>query len=158
MTEKCFEYTIDSRLIRNNRSAADTVRAFAADVFAWIGVCDMNSLRERMTRFMYGRYGSDQLSKLYLGLAMAFLILNLLTRLGIFYLAGMAFLFYGMYRSFSKNIAKMSAQNQKYLTWRYQKTVKYSNAKKHWAQRREYRFFSCPGCRQKVRVDRKSVV
>lgn len=103
---------------------------------------------------MYGRYGADQLSKLYLGLAIVFLVLNLLTGLGIFYLAGMAVLIYGMYRSFSKNTAKMSAQNQKYLNWRYQRAVKYSNAKKHWAQRKEYRFFSCPGCRQKVRVPR----
>lgn len=103
---------------------------------------------------MYGRYGADQLSKLYLGLAIVFLVLNLLTGLGIFYLAGMAVLIYGMYRSFSKNTAKMSAQNQKYLNWRYQRAVKYGNAKKHWAQRKEYRFFSCPGCRQKVRVPR----
>ncbi len=114
----------------------------------------MNSLRERMTRFMYGRYGSDQLSKLYLGLAIACLAVNLFTRLNVFYLAGMLLLFYGIYRSFSKNIAKMSAQNQKYLNWRYKMTAQYSNAKKHWAQRKEYRFYQCPGCRQKVRVPR----
>lgn len=114
----------------------------------------MNSLRERMTRFMYGRYGADQLSKVYLGLAIACLAVNLFTRLGIFYLAGMLLLFYGMYRSFSKNTAKMSAQNQKYLNWRYKRTVQYSNAKKRWAQRREYRFYQCPGCRQRVRVPR----
>ncbi len=114
----------------------------------------MNGFRERMTRFMYGRYGSDQLSRVYLGAALACLVLDLFTRLQIFYLAGIVLLIYGMYRSFSRNISKMSAQNQKYLTWRYQRTVKYSNAKKHWAQRKEYRFYKCPGCQQKVRVPR----
>ncbi len=114
----------------------------------------MNSFRQKLTRWMYGRDGADQLSRVFLGLAIAFLVLHLITRQGVFYFAGMLLLFYGMYRSFSKNIAKMSAQNQKYLTWRYQNAVKVNNAKKHWAQRKEYRFYKCPGCRQKVRVPR----
>ena len=75
----------------------------------------MNSFRQKLTRWMYGRYGADQLSRVFLGLAIAFLVLHLITRQGVFYFAGMLLLFYGMYRSFSKNIAKMSAQNQKYL-------------------------------------------
>lgn len=114
----------------------------------------MNGFRQRMTRFMYGRYGNDQLSKLYVGLAMVCLIINLFTRLQLFYAAGFLLLIYGTYRSFSKDIAKMSAQNQKYLNWRYQTIVKWNNFKKHWAQRKEYRFYKCPGCRQKVRVPR----
>ena len=114
----------------------------------------MNGFRERMARFMYGRYGNDQLSKVYLGLALAFLVLNLITGKMLFYVAGIALMGYGIYRSFTKNIAKMSAQNQKYLNWRYQKLVKYKNEKKHWAQRKEYRFYKCPGCKQKVRVPR----
>lgn len=114
----------------------------------------MNGFRERMTRFMYGRYGADQLSRLYSGAAVVCLVLHLVIRLRVFYLAGILFLAYSMYRSFSKNTAKMSAQNQKYLTWRYQRIAKYNTAKKHWAQRREYRFYKCPDCRQKVRVPR----
>lgn len=114
----------------------------------------MNGFRERMTRFMYGRYGNDQLSRLYLGVAIVCLFVNLFTGLRLFYLAGIFLMVYGMYRSFSKDVAKMSAQNQKYLNWRYQRIAKYSNAKKHWAQRKEYRFYKCPGCRQKVRVPR----
>lgn len=114
----------------------------------------MNGFRERMTRFMYGRYGNDQLSKLYLGLALVCLAVNLFTGSLLFYAAGIGFLCYGMYRSFSKNITKMSAQNQKYLNWRYQRVVRYNQTKKHWAQRKEYRFYKCPGCSQKVRVPR----
>ena len=114
----------------------------------------MNGFRERMTRFMYGRYGNDQLSKLYLGMAMVCLAVNLVTRLDLFYVAGLGFLIYGMYRSISKDIAKMSAQNQKYLNWRYQRIVKYNQTKKHLAQRKVYRFYKCPGCSQKVRVPR----
>ena len=94
----------------------------------------MNGLRQRMTRFMYGRYGNDQLSKLYLGLAIVCLIVNLFTDLAIFYVAGLLLLIYSIYRSFSKDISKMAAQNQKFLNWRYQRIVKYNNSKKHLSQ------------------------
>lgn len=124
------------------------------DIYRKDRVWMMNGFRQRMTRFMYGRYGNDQLSKMYLALALACLIVNLFTRLTVFYAAGLLLLIYSTYRSFSKDIAKMSLQNQKYLNWRYQIIVRYNNRKKHWAQRKEYRFYKCPGCRQKVRVPR----
>lgn len=114
----------------------------------------MSGFRERMTRFMYGRYGNDELSKVYLAAAIFCLAVYFVTRFSLIYLAGMAFLIYGLYRSFSKNTAKMSAQNQKYMTWRYKKIVAYNQLKKQWAQRKEYRFYRCPDCRQKVRVPR----
>lgn len=114
----------------------------------------MAGFRERMAKFMYGRYGTDELSRIYLILAIACLAVHLLTRSIFFYLAGMVLLIYGIYRSFSKNTAKMSAQNQKYMTWRYKLVVKYNQTKKQWAQRRDYRFYRCPDCRQKVRVPR----
>lgn len=124
------------------------------DIYRKGRVWMMNGFRQRMMRFMYGRYGNDQLSKMYLGLALACFIVNLFTRLTVFYAAGLLLLIYSMYRSFSKDITKMSSQNQKYLNWRYQTIAKYNNRKKHWAQRKEYRFYKCPGCRQKVRVPR----
>lgn len=114
----------------------------------------MNAFRERMTKFMYGRYGADDLSKVYLGAALACLIIYVFIRFSPIYFAGILLMGYSLYRSFSKNTAKMSAQNQKYLSWRYQRVVKWNNEKKHWAQRKEYRFYKCPDCRQKVRVPR----
>ncbi len=115
---------------------------------------EMNGLRQKMTRFMYGRYGNDQLSRMLLGLALVCLVLELFIRNPLLYLAGVGLMGYSMYRTLSRNTSKMAAQNQKYLTWRYQQAVKKNNAKKHWAQRKEYRFYKCPRCRQKVRVPR----
>ena len=115
---------------------------------------EMNGLRQKMTRFMYGRYGNDQLSRMLLGLALVCLVLELFIRNPLLYLAGVGLMGYSMYRTLSRNTSKMAAQNQKYLTWRYQQAVKKNNAKKRWAQRKEYRFYKCPRCRQKVRVPR----
>ena len=71
---------------------------------------------------------------------------------GIFYIAGIVLLVYTYYRMFSKNISKMYAQNQKYLNAKYRAVVKKDAWKKQWQQRKIYRFYRCPGCKQKVRV------
>lgn len=111
-------------------------------------------MREKRRRFMTGRYGVDQLSRLYLVLTLVLLVLSMITKLPIFYGLAIILLIYMYYRMFSKNTTKMYAQNQKYLNMRYQIVVKWNNAKKHFAQRKEYRFYRCPKCHQKVRVPR----
>lgn len=111
-------------------------------------------MREKLRRFMTGRYGVDQLSRLYLVLTLVLLVLSMITKLPIFYGLAIILLIYMYYRMFSKNTTKMYAQNQKYLNMRYQIVVKWNNAQKHFAQRKEYRFYRCPKCHQKVRVPR----
>ena len=108
--------------------------------------------REKMQQFMYGRYGNDQLSRVYLGITLVLLVLSLFTRWTIFYVAGIALLIYCYYRKKKKNITKMSAQNQKYLNWRYGLAVKRQKTKTHMEQRKIYHFYKCPQCSQKVRV------
>jgi len=112
------------------------------------------NFRNRLTQFMYGRYGADQLSRLYSGIALGCFVVYLFVHVPVIYLAGLILLIYSMYRTFSKNITKMSAQNQKYLNWRYQLAVKRDRLKKRFAQRKDYRFYKCPDCRQRVRVPR----
>lgn len=111
-------------------------------------------MKEKLRRFMTGRYGVDQLSKLYLVITLILLVLSMFTGIQIFYLAAVVLLVYMYYRMFSRNVSKMYAQNQKYLNFRYKMTVKWNNTKKHWAQRKEYHFYRCPKCHQKVRVPR----
>ena len=93
-------------------------------------------MREKLRRFMTGRYGVDQLSRLYLVLTLVLLVLSMITKLPIFYGLAIILLIYMYYRMFSKNTTKMYAQNQKYLNMRYQIVVKWNNAKKHFAQRK----------------------
>lgn len=111
-------------------------------------------MRERLQRFMMGRYGADQLSKLYLGIAVVCMVVSLFSRWNLFYLVGLLLLIYVYYRMFSRNISKMYAQNQKFLNLRYRAVAKWNNRKKEHAQRQIYRFYTCPGCKQRVRVPR----
>ena len=81
-------------------------------------------MKEKLARFMSGRYGVDQLSRLYLGIALILLVVSIFSHLDIFYIAGIVLLVYTYYRMFSKNISKMYAQNQKYLNAKYRAVVK----------------------------------
>lgn len=109
-------------------------------------------MRERMQGFMAGRYGTDQLSKLILWISLACLAVSMFTRLNVFYILGLVLLIYTYYRMFSRNVAKRYAENQEYLNWRYGFAVRRNKRKVHWEQRKIYRFYKCPQCRQKVRV------
>lgn len=113
-------------------------------------------MRERLQRFMSGRYGADDLSKTLDVTALVFLLVSLfsgkLAVLGIFYWFGLGLLIYTCFRTLSRNVAKRNDENQRFLGWRYQRTVKGNAAKKRWEQRDTYRFYKCPGCKQRVRV------
>ncbi|MGN0142385.1 MAG: hypothetical protein ACI4AD_09150 [Roseburia sp.] len=109
-------------------------------------------MKEKFRKFMSGRYGADDLSKVYIIAALILCVISMFSRLGIFYWLGLALLIYTYWRMLSRNVSKRYEENQKYLNMRYQATVKRNNWKKRWAQRDTYRFFKCPQCRQTVRV------
>ena len=109
-------------------------------------------MREKLQRFMAGRYGVDQLNRFYIGLTFVLLILSMVTRFSLLYLVALALLIYSYYRMFSKNVSKMYAQNQKFLNIRYKAVAKWNKTRNHMKQRRVYRFYKCPSCKQKVRV------
>mgnify|MGYP000349810700 CR=1 FL=1 len=100
---------------------------------------------------MIGRYGADELAK-HRALLHWYCFFVDVSRLGIFIWLAIALMIYSTWRMFSKNISARYAENQKYLNYRYQMAVKWNRFKKHLAQRKNYRFYKCPQCKQKVRV------
>ena len=98
-------------------------------------------MREKIQRFMIGRYGADELAKAQSIAALVLLFLSMFSRLGIFYWLAIALMIYSTWRMFSKNISARYAENQKYLNYRYQMAVKWDRFKKHLAQRKNYRFY-----------------
>lgn len=111
-------------------------------------------MREKLQRFMAGRYGADELSRFCMILTMILLVVSLFTKWGILYWLGLALMIYSYFRIFSRNIPKRYAENQKYRNLRYRLVVKKDQMKKRWSQRKIYRFYKCPQCRQNVRVPR----
>ncbi len=109
-------------------------------------------MKEKVQRFMMGRYGFDELSKIYLGVTIVLMIVSMFVNSSLLYILSLALLVYCYYRAFSRNIAKRQQENQKFLNFRYNSVVKWNNFKKRQAQKKTHRFFKCPQCKQTVRV------
>ncbi|HJD21351.1 MAG TPA: zinc-ribbon domain-containing protein [Candidatus Gemmiger faecigallinarum] len=102
-------------------------------------------------RFMSGRYGGDQFSQFLSILSLILLVLGLFTW-GIFYYIGLALLIYSYFRMFSRNIQKRYAENQWFLTRTAGIRSWFAHIKVRFAQRKTYRYFNCPHCKQAIRV------
>ena len=101
---------------------------------------------------MQGRYGADELSKFLTGLGMVLIILSILTRISIFHLLFWVCLIYSYFRMFSKNYSARYAENQKFLALKNQFRYKLENHKKLREQKKIYHIYSCPYCKQKIRI------
>ena len=112
-------------------------------------------MRERFYRFMQGRYGADELSKAILAAMVVCVVFSwfadgvVKTMFGI---AMWALLIYSYMRMFSKNHTKRWAENQKYLSFKNRILGRINKEKNYAQQRKTHRIYSCPGCKQKIRV------
>lgn len=111
---------------------------------------------ESVRKFMYGRYGSDQLNIVLLVAAIAVSLTNSFLSLifrnsfvyirilnPILYLVMLALLGFGIFRMLSRNIYARQKENRKF--------------RQLWTclTDRKNRYFRCPKCKQTVRVPRK---
>ena len=112
----------------------------------------MNRFREKLMRFMQGRNGFDQFSQFLNMVVLVIFVLSLFIKWAPLYYIGLALLVYMYFRVFSRNIPKRYAENQKFCNMRYDFSIKKNKMKKEWEQRKIYRFYRCPMCKQKVRV------
>ncbi|MFQ9985103.1 MAG: hypothetical protein ACLU61_06890 [Lachnospiraceae bacterium] len=113
----------------------------------------MGNFKEKLQRFMMGRYGVDQLGKTLLYVSVILLILDIIFRTNLFFWLAVVLLVFCYVRMFSKNYSQRSAENAAYL--RFTGKVKgVFTRKKNEAMDREHRIFSCPNCKQRIRVPR----
>lgn len=115
----------------------------------------MNWLR----RFMYGRYGNDQLSTFLFILYIIVIVFQMLFRNsaagGILMMLSYVVVLLYFFRCFSKNIYKRQRENQKFLQlWNPVK-----NYLKFWKRKIQEKdstkkLYRCPKCHQTIRVPR----
>lgn len=105
------------------------------------------SFRDKLTRFMMGRYGQDQLGKflnvttlIVIGVS---ILLSFVSKVAsyVLYIIALALMVYSYYRMFSKQIYKRAAENRKFM-----------QIKELLKQTKTHRFYQCPKCKTKVRV------
>jgi hypothetical protein len=103
-------------------------------------------------KFMAGRYGSDQLSTALLVLSILLTVIGDLAGMQLLVFFGYIPLVLGIYRIFSKDIAKRRMENYKFsifispvYSW-FNKTVNRAKDSK------THKYYNCPKCNTKLRV------
>ena len=84
-------------------------------------------MKEKLIRFMQGRYGVDPFTRFLMGVALACMILSFFTRY---------------------------AENQKYLQMTSGIRKKWAAFQRDMKDRKTHHIYKCPGCKQKIRVPR----
>ena len=101
---------------------------------------------------MSGRYGVDDFSKALLYATLALCLVSLFTRnrmLNLLLTAGLVFIYY---RMFSKNYSRRYQENLWYLRQK-DKVMHFFRRQNSLAhQRKTHRIYTCPQCRQKIRI------
>lgn len=111
-------------------------------------------MKDKLIRFMQGRYGIDSFGKCILGIGLAAIVISWFSDSAAFPLLTWVCIFYTYYRMLSRNIYKRSAENQAYLARTYKLRCFFARQKNMLAQRRTHHIYKCPSCRQKIRIPR----
>lgn len=108
--------------------------------------------RERMQRFMYGRYGVDAYGRFLMWTSVILLLLSWFLPTRIPYLVALALLIYSYFRMFSRNVQKRYQENCVY--YRYVNKIKgfFAKQKSYMKQRKTHHIYACPNCKQKIRI------
>lgn len=109
-------------------------------------------MKEKFLMFMRGRYGTDELSKFLLIVGIGLVLVANLTGSTILYLMSTAVIIFSYFRIFSRDTYRCSMQNQKYLGVKNRLIREWKSRVDILRQRKNYRVYSCPSCRQKVRI------
>ena len=109
-------------------------------------------MKERMQRFMAGRYGNDQLNQFIFRVAIISMVLEIITRQSLFYTLTLVLLILAYVRVFSRNINKRYEENMKFLQKKDAILNKFRKQKYYAAQRRNFHIYTCPQCKQKIRI------
>lgn len=115
-------------------------------------------MKEKIGRFMAGRYGNDKLNQFMMAVFLGCAVLNLFVRNA--YASTVlnsweCLLIVLVYiRMFSRNISKRYAENQKYLALENRLRRFFGQKRYLMQQRKEYHIYKCPGCKQKIRIPR----
>ena len=107
----------------------------------------------RLQRFLYGRYGTDQLNLMLLILGV---VLTLFGRLFFFplYWVGDVLFVLALFRTFSRNIPARQRENQNFLRLSAPVRSWISLQIRRFRERKQYKYFRCPMCKQQLRAPR----
>ena len=109
-------------------------------------------MRDKIYRFMQGRYGTDDFYKFLFWVALIGIVINWFFKSQLLSFAVTLILVYAMYRVLSKNHSARYAENQRYQQATAKIRYWFDQQKKLMEERKYHHIYTCPKCRQKIRI------
>lgn len=110
-------------------------------------------IRNAIQRFMYGRYGNDQLNMFLLGLYLLLYLVFIFARVGVLYWISFALLLMALFRLLSRNIERRRMENAKFMK-AAGPVISWLHMRRNIHRDKEHVYFKCPSCGQRLRVPR----
>ena len=121
-------------------------------------------MKERLRKFMEGRYGADELNRfltlcgwvlLLIGFVLSGIDSKVALIIGsVLVTLSWAALIYSLFRTFSKRTQERASENYKYFVCKNKVLGWFRRLKARWQDRKAHRYFRCPQCKATVRVPR----
>ncbi len=111
-------------------------------------------MREKIARFLYGRYGNDQLNNFLVGVAFVVIIINVFVNSYILVVVNYLVLALAIYRMLSKKYQKRRNELNRFLKLSRPYRNIWNKVKLRIGDR-DNKYYRCPSCKQLVRVPRK---
>ncbi|MBP5289514.1 MAG: hypothetical protein J6Z79_06565 [Clostridia bacterium] len=113
------------------------------------------NIRERMNRFMVGRYGTDALNRGLLILWVVFLIIAFITGSLWLYIPQLILCLIIFWRMLSRNIVRRQRENHGYYELMKKIGTSWRRAMVRLRDRKTANFFRCPRCRADIRMPKQ---
>ena len=112
-------------------------------------------IKEKLARFMSGRYGGDQLNSFILITVAILMVVNIFLDSLIIYIAYMLLWIWSLFRMLSRKIYKRRAENEKFLRLWTPIKNKFKLMKNKRRDRKTHVYKKCPRCKSVLRLPKQ---
>ena len=109
-------------------------------------------MRQRLAQFMMGRYGNDPLNQVLMIAALVLMFASIFWMP--LYVVALALMVWALFRMFSRNVGKRQVEYAAFSRLRGRVANFFKSARNRLFGTKTHRYYSCPGCKQQVRVPR----
>ena len=110
-------------------------------------------IRNAIQRFMYGRYGNDQLNLFLMTLYLLLYLVFMFVRFELLYWVSFALLFFTLFRLLSRNLERRRMENIRFMR-AAGPVINWIHLRRAARRDKEHVYFKCPSCGQRLRVPR----